>query len=208
MKGEPSMSRVTRKVTIAFVIMVIAAIFVLGGYYVLSNQNVSQTEETYELPTSEVGKLKAKDLQTKYPGTPSEVVKLYLRLNKCMYNNSMNEKDFQKLLKQLRYLYDDELLGIADNSWDKMLSNMKEDCETFQSQNKMISTYSVDKNSDVKYGKVKRSDCAELLINILETDKKNHTRTYEKFMCRQNSQGRWKILGWTQVSGNSVNKSK
>jgi len=199
------MDKMTRKIIIAFVIMIIAAIGILGGYYMLSQQDSSSAKEV-QTPKTEVGKLKAKDLDTAYPSTPSEVVKLYWRINKCMYNDRMGNQDFKKLLKQLRKLYDEELLSLNGNSWDKMLVNFQTDRETYKKQKKVISIYSVDANQSVKYGTVKGKRCATLDTSTMETVGEKHTRTYEKFVCRQDSSNHWKIVGWKQVKAPSKSK--
>ena len=47
-----------------------------------------------------------------------------------MYNDGVSDGDFEKLLKQLRLLYDDELLAEKENSFEAMLKNFKKDRET------------------------------------------------------------------------------
>ena len=128
------MDKMTKKIVRAFILMVIAAALVLVGFYMLTNRKISTTEKTVTQSSSEIEKLKAKDLELSYPGTPSEVVKLYWRLNKCMYNTSMSDKDFEALLQQLRLLYDEELLATEGNSWENMLENFKKDKKNFRSR--------------------------------------------------------------------------
>ena len=53
-----------------------------------------------------------------------------------MYNGSMDDKEFEGLLKQLRKLYDQELLDKKENSWDGMLSNFKDDKKNILKTNK------------------------------------------------------------------------
>ena len=87
----------------------LSAIEQLGKSSKLSGKELKEAEEKAEasLPKTEVGKLLAKDLDLEYPGTPTEVVKLFWRINKCLYNTNMKEKDQKALFQQLRRLYDD-----------------------------------------------------------------------------------------------------
>jgi hypothetical protein len=191
-----SMKKTTKKMTIAFVVIVVIAVLVLVGYYIVNQMAVSKDNEAETLPKTEVGKLEAKDLELKYPGTPTEVVKLYWRLNQCIYNTTMKDKDLEALLKQLRMLYDDELLDEDGNSYDDMLASLKEDREKFTKDKRFISSYVVEEDKYVEYATVDGKECATLNTNTLETVDKKTTQTYEKFMCRKDSDGKWKIVGW------------
>lgn len=185
-----------------FIIIVIA--LVLTGCYLISNKDRILKGKNASQASSEVEKLKAKDLELKYPSTPTEVVKLYWRLNKCMYNNSMKDEDFEALLKQLRMLYDEELLGEEENSWDNMLQNFETDKKAFSKAKRVISVYTVDSDSAVEYAELEGKECATLTSSTLETVKSKNTKTYAKFMCRKDSDGKWKILGWEQIDASEA----
>ncbi len=187
-----------RKVITAFVAILCAAALLLGGYYKMSQNNESQEEEA-ELPSSEIEKLKAKDLENSYPGTPSEVVKMYWRLNQCLYNTEMKEEDLEDLLKQLRLLYDEEFLEYEENSWEKMLGRLKAEIKAFSKEGRLISSYTVDNDSDVKYATQDGRKCATLDTSMFESVKSKHTIVYEEFLCRQDKNGKWKILGWKEI---------
>lgn len=200
------MGKNTKKIIGAFLVMLVAAVLVLGGFYMLNNKGISSSGESTSLPSSEIGKLKAKDLELKYPETPSEVVKLYWRLNKCMYNTSMNEKDFEALLKQLRLLYDEEFLASGENSWDNMLKNFQKDKKSFNKNKRVISSYTVEDEREVKYATLDKRECATLLTSTLETVKSKNTQFITKFMCRRDDSGKWKILGWEKAEGEDLKK--
>lgn len=193
------MDKMTRKVLFAFVGMICAAALILVFYYLLTQGKISSMRSSAK-PTSEVEKLLSKDLDTKYPETPTEVVKLYWRFNKCIYNNSMNDKKFKGLLKQLRKMYDDELLELEDNSWDNMLSHFQKDKTQFVDSGKLISTYTVQQNSTVVYGKIKGRKCAAVITATLTKENNKRKQTYEKFLCRQDKAGKWRILGWERTN--------
>ena len=99
-----------KKIGITFVALVCLAVVVLTIFYMISNGKISGSRES-KSSTTEVDKLMSKDLDNGYPETPTEVLKLYWRYNKCLYNTTLTDKEYNKLLKQLRKLYDAELLG-------------------------------------------------------------------------------------------------
>ena len=63
---------------------------------------------------SEAERLINKDLEVGYPDTPTEVLKLFGRMNQCIYNNNMSDKQFDELVNQMRLLYSNS--QIQDNS--------------------------------------------------------------------------------------------
>ena len=60
---------------------------------------------------SEAERLINKDLEVGYPDTPTEVLKLFGRMNQCIYNNNMSDKQFDELVNQMRLLYSNSLLS-------------------------------------------------------------------------------------------------
>lgn len=195
------MDKNKKKITSAFFIMLIIVVLAVTGYYVINKKITQDAADEVKLPNTEYGKLLAKDLDTAYPKTPTEVVKLYWRFNQCMYNESdLSNSEFEGLLKQLRRLYDDEFLSHSDNSWDKMLKNFKLDKKKYKSNKQKISSYIVQDNDDVKFGEEKGKECAILYTNTLVKKGSDRVRLYEKFMCRKDSSGNWKILGWSNAA--------
>lgn len=195
------MDKNKKKITSAFFIMLIIVVLAVTGYYVINKKITQDAADEVKLPNTEYGKLLAKDLDTAYPKTPTEVVKLYWRFNQCMYNESdLSNSEFEGLLKQLRKLYDDEFLSHSDNSWEKMLKNFKLDKKKYKSNKQKISSYIVQDNDDVKFGEEKGKECAILYTNTLVKKGSDRVRLYEKFMCRKDSSGNWKILGWSNAA--------
>lgn len=197
------MDKMTKKILIVFIVVVVAAMIVFAGVRIY--QTMDGNDNGTGLPKTEAGKLIAKDLDLEYPGTPTEVVKLFWRLNKCMYNTTMKEKDFQKLYLQQRKLYDDDLLKEKENSEKEMLSALKKDVKQFEEEKRFISSYIVQEDDQVKYAKVDGKEEATLVASVLETSKKKKTtESYAKYICRKDSDGKWKILGWKQISADQA----
>lgn len=193
------MDKMTKKIIGIFAVILIVAAGILGGYFVINKQAQKQAQKEV-LPTTEVEKILAKDLETKYPETPTEVVKLYWRINCCMYNESMSDENFEKMLKQIRKLYDEEFLGTDKNSFENMLKKFKQDKEKRSEEKQNFSSYNVQKNNTVEVKKLDDRECATVVASVLIKAKGDTAKTYEEFMCRKSKDGKWKILGWQQIN--------
>ena len=177
------MGKNKKKIIAAFVAMFCVAAAAVGIFYFVINRT-DDTDNARGDSASEVVKLIDKDLDTKYQGTPTEVVKLYWRINKCIYNNSLEDEEF---------------LEKDENQWDIMLKNFKADVENYRDNSRIISIYTVDPSSSAEYGEVDGKECATLMSSVMIKEKSKRMKTFEKFMCRKNDDGKWKILGWEQA---------
>lgn len=195
------MDKMTKKIIGVFSAIIVLAAIIIGVYFAMGKQAQKEARESV-LPSSEIGKLLAKDLDTKYPETPTEVVKLYWRLNCCMYNKSkgMTDEYFEKLLKQQRKLYDEDFLASSANSYDKMLKKFKNDRAKRLDAGQNMSQYNVQKNDTVEVKKIDGKENATVATSVLIKAKGETTKVYENFMCRKAEDGKWKILGWQQIN--------
>lgn len=194
------MDKKTQKILFAFVSMLFVAAIVVVFYYLLSEGKINLSKQQSKSSSKEVEKLMAKDVDNAYPETPTEVVKLYWRYNKCIYNNALSDKEFDGLLEQLRLLYDEELLALDENSEKNMAKNLKKDQASYAKEKKTISSYMVQKNSTIQTGTVNGKECATVISAAMTKKKSERKQTYEKFLCRKDDDGRWKIMGWEQTS--------
>lgn len=199
------MDKMTKKIIGAFAVIVVVAAAIIGVYYFMNEQAEKKAQKDL-LPTTETGKLLAKDLDTKYPETPTEVLKLYWRLNRCMYNEEMNEKTFEKLYEQLRKLYDEEFLAQEGNSYDDMLAQFRKDKESSAKKDQTISACVVQENKKVTVKELDGRECATVITSSLIKVDGKMTRTYEQFICRRDSKKKWRILGWQQTDEKEASK--
>lgn len=199
------MDKMTKKILGAFTAIIVIAAVILAGYFLLNKQANKKAEENV-LPTTEVGKILAKDLETKYPETPTEVVKLYWRISRCIYNNETSEKDTEALLKQLRKLYDDEFLKDEKNTYENMLKNLKSDKEKRNDEGQVFVSSNVQKNDTLEVVKMDGGESTAVMTATLIKGKEKSTKVYENFICRKNGEGDWKILGWRQVTREDAEK--
>lgn len=184
----------SKKVMKTVLIMCIVTILVIGGYYILIQY--SEKKNAAGSDPTEIEKLIEKDMENEYPAVPTEVVKLYNRFNKCIYNTKLSEENFDALLTQMRLLYDDELL--KENAFETQKEKLQKEVTSYMEEKKAIVTTSVQENSQVKYEEVEEKECASLVTSYLIKEKDEYTKTYEQFILRKDSKGNWKILGWSQ----------
>lgn len=193
------MKKETKKVVFSFLGVACVAVFAVVLFYLISQGKLGSSGNS-AATASEVEKLLEKDNDTVYPETPTEVVKLYWRYNKCIYNSSMNDKKMQGMLKQLRKFYDAELLEGEGNSWDEMLEQVRKDQQSYLKKERKIARYTVQQSSTVQYAEVDGRECATVISGVLTREKSKRNQVYEKFICRKDEEGRWRILGWQQTT--------
>lgn len=192
------MGKGTKKIVFSLFAIIVAAVCVVVLYYLISEGRL-ESSGISAANESEVQKLLEKDIDTSYPETPAEVVKLYWRYNKCIYNNAGGEKNTKGLLKQIRKFYDTELLEGEGNSWDEMLKQVKNEQAEYAKKKRTISTYVVQPNSTVQYADLDGKESAAVMSGVLTKEKSKRLQVYEKFICRKDQDGRWRILGWKQT---------
>lgn len=193
------MKKGTKKIIFSLIGIIAAAVCVVVLYYLISEGKIGASGNS-TAADSEVQKLLKKDNDTAYPETPTEVVKLYWRYNKCIYNSSMNDKNLQGMLKQLRKFYDAELLEGEGNSWDDMLEQVKKDQGSYLKKERKIASYVVQPNSTIQRAELDGRECATVISGVLTKEKSKRDQVYEKFICRKDESGRWRILGWQQTT--------
>ncbi len=185
------------------VVFVIVLCFVVAGcligYYKMMKRQ-QQTEES--TPTTEAEKLIAKDLESDYPETPKEVMKLWGRINQCLYNTTLEDDQFTSLLGQLRVLYSSELL--EENTEENHRKKLKEEIEEFRGDKGKIVSYSAETGKTVQYKKVNGKQCADIQISYFINQKSGYSKLYEDFVLVKED-GKWKVLGFKESGSSSAN---
>lgn len=179
------------KTSIVILLMVVAGI---AYYYYLSNRTPSVDATQQAVDNQELGDLLSRDVDSNYPQSPKEVVKLYMRIAKQYYGNNISEDQIDTLGKQARRLFDDELK--SKQSEDEFLKALKQEISDYNNQNRYISDYKIESSSDVKYKTLNNKKYASIdtLFYIRQSD--NLIYSYTRFTLRQDNDGRWKILYW------------
>ena len=134
------------------IVGLVCVALVVGYYYHLSHRSTKTAEDTTELTA--ITKITTKNLDTSYPQTPREVIKLYNDILKCYYNEDCTEDEIRALGAQARKLMDDELL--QNNPEDQYYSALMTDIQNYKDAGKTINTTDVcDSEKDGERGGVR-----------------------------------------------------
>ncbi len=174
---------------------IVMCIVVIGVILVFAQQKKDAAEKKGQTgKASEFQILAEKDLELAYPGTPVEVVKLFGRYNKCIYNAPIMDDDRLKtLLNQMRTMYSNQLL--QQNALEAHAVGMKKEVNSFAKAKKKIISYTVDKSSSVQYQTINGQECAYLQMAFFTLEDSTYTKVFQDYiLVKENN--RWKILAF------------
>ena len=186
-----------------FVIIGIACIILICvGFYTFSQKNVTTEKEL-----TEVEKLIVRDLEDNYPKTPREVVKFYNKIIACYYGGEITNAEVEKLADQMLLILDDDLLVV--NPRDEYMDSVKSDIKKYKDEKKkVVSTDVCDSNEveyidDVKEGTTNVDKLAYVDTSYFINTNGEFAYSYQRFVLRKDEKGRWKILTFYEVEGES-----
>ncbi|MBD5090024.1 MAG: hypothetical protein HDT30_14665 [Clostridiales bacterium] len=193
------MKKSKQKTTTIIVIMFAVVIAIVIGFWAILEQGRNKVKEDKLIHSKneEVNTLLNKDLNIDYPSTPREVLKMYSRLQSCVYNQDLSDKDLSAIVGQMRILFDDEL--VAANSLEQQLEDLKKEIKEYQKAKRTISNYVIDKESSTTEKKLEGKEYATLEVSYLIQENRGYNKTYEQFILRKDEKDKWKILGWELV---------
>lgn len=172
-------------------VVVICAGLCVGYYFYLSHRTM-----TIDGQPTEMEQLISKDLESSYPSTPREVLRMYNRILLCLYNGEWDEEEFEKLSSQARVLMDQELL--SQNPEDVYRKQLETEVNEFREEGKQILSVSVSSSQDVEKKKVNGSECAYVEAVYSVKGKKDSEQSRQTYVLRKDENGRWRILGFYQ----------
>lgn len=196
------MAKKKRTTVWTWIIMLFVAAGIVGGYFMLIHQRNANMQP--DVVRTELDKLLEKDLSASYPATAREVVKLYSRMMKCLYQQEMNQEQLEGMASQLRMLFDEEFLEA--NPWDDYLLELQEEIKESKENKRTISSYQVEKASSVINWSDEDKDYARMIAYYLQKEGTQSLRIYEEFVLRKDMDGDWKILGWRLTDGMDMDK--
>lgn len=192
---EGSTKKEKRSLFLFTAVMCVAVIAGMAVYYQYMKKQQARAETT--TPVTEAEKLIAKDLEVGYPETPKEVMKLWGRLNQCLYNSGMSDEKFLALVKQLRMLYCTDLL--EQNPEEEHVQKMQEDTVQFRKDTNNIVRYAVQSEKEIQYKKINEKECANLQISYLINQGDGYAKEFQEFiLVKENDH--WKVLGFRTAS--------
>lgn len=178
--------------TIGF--MSLFAIIILLFYYYWANRT-DPSEDASTINLSETEKILNVDLKTNYPDTPREVVKLFGRIMKDLYDNP-KEEDVSPLSMKIRELYDDEFL--KNNPEEDYLVNLKTDIAQWKVKDRRITNYLLVNETLEEENEVDGVKYSVNYISYTIQENVKFTETW-KVLLRRDVNKKWKILGWEYV---------
>lgn len=184
---------------VAFVVvMCLLVAGALGIYYrFMARQQSSQEERT---PATETEKLIAKDLEAGYPETPKEVMKLFGRLNQCIYNKSLSDEELSSLVNQLWILYSEDLK--KENSLEKVEKNIRSEVKDFNKKKKKIVNYTIDEERNYQYKTIEGREMVYLKYSYFVRDGSDYSTWNQKAILVKEDD-KWKLYGFDSAGRKS-----
>ena len=173
-------------------VMVVLALGVLAYFYVINNR-IKQVEKDVEKITA-VQELLVRDLNSNYPATPKEVVKMYSEITRCFYGEEYTDEELVKLAKMSRQLFDDEL--VANQDEDSYLRSLRSEIVLYKQQKRLISSYSIASSADVEYYNFQDAEWAQLIAMYSVKTGGTVEPSKERYLLKKDSNGHWKIYGF------------
>ena len=181
-----------------FIVFIILIGIIFSLYFYMNNNKSDKVKAN-----TEAEKLLAMDLETKYPATPTGVVKLYSRISKCLYNDKWDNDEVNALIDMMRKLFATELL--EENPKGKHNKNFKSEIADYKENKRTIMTYKIDGSNQVK--KQKKDGVAYATLNSVYStaESKDYYKIYQNFMLKKEGK-QWKILGWKSIPEIEINE--
>lgn len=183
------------------IFMVLFAAVVIGIYFAITRNKDNSSTKEIPAETSEADTLIKKDLDWEYPATPREVLKLYCRITKCLYNDDLTDEQIKKLVSQVRNLYSFDLL--ENNAEDEQIAFIKGDRAEYKKDKKTIFSFAIDSASNIEYMDTKAGKTAVIKMYFTLKAGAQMDRAFEEFSLIQQDDGKWKIAAW-RLSENGV----
>lgn len=182
------MKKSTVRVTIVLAILIMG---VVGYYAYLSGKS---RDAANDAKMTEIQIVLSRDLENNYPPTVKEVVKYYADIQKCLYGGAATEEEIQQLGLRARELYDEELL--ANNDETTNLLQLKTEVDSFQKDEKKITSISVSASNNVDTFTEDGYDFARIQCKYTIVEKGQSVPTTTVYLLRRDENRRWKIYGW------------
>lgn len=191
-----------KKKTVVITIIIMLVIVGLVGVYTFLTHRAYKNVDNTKL--SQVQLVLSYDLQNNYPATVKEVIKYYIEIQKCFYNEEYTDEEMEALGMKARELYDDELLGA--NEISTYMQQLSADIGSFKTNNRRMTGASPGASTSVAYFKEDGYEFARIRCGYTITENYTNKTVPVVYVLRQDSNKRWKIYGWkNDQSVSSVN---
>ena len=174
------------------IILGVLCALIIGAFAFIANRHPANADDSVKL--SAVQQLLSRNLNTSYPPTPKEVVKLYSEYTRCFYGETYTDEELEALAIKSRELFDDEL--VAHQTDAQFLQSLKNDIERYKAESRSISSYSIASAADVEYDTFDGYEWAKLSCYYSMKIGKAIVPVHEIYLLRKDFEGHWKIVGW------------
>lgn len=186
------------------IVLLLMAVVLIGAFAAVAFRPPKTVEEATEL--TEKDELMNKNIAANYPATPREVMKLYNRYILCLYGadgEELTDEQVRGLGRKMRELYDEELL--TANPEETRLLKLVQELAAFRADGKTMIQTNICGSNEVEFIDVNGASGARLEASYFVKDSsKEFSRTYQQFLLRKDSSGKWKILGFQKSDGEGV----
>lgn len=193
-KGGIRMGKKQKQTGIKGLIIGIILVCLVLGYYFYLSQRAAADKQEETVKVSAVQEVLLRNLETNYPPTPREVIKVYCQIAQCLHNETYSDVEFQQLAAKIQMLYDEEL--IENSTQEEYLLALKSEVEEFNTQEIVISSYQYSSSTDVDEFKQDGYSWARLQVTITLRKGTQLSPVHETFLLRKDEDGHWKIYGW------------
>ncbi len=173
----------------------VLVLFGVGVFFFVTRKPASDPGTTI----SDLSKIVEKNYDRNYPATPREVAADYSDVIMYLYNKDCSDSDIEKLANTARKLMDDELLNA--NPIKNHIAGLKAEMSTFKKENVEIVNDSLPEISEDNYFRFEDADCAGVKVSyFIKKKDSTFSKTFQQYLFRKDSQGRWKLYGYKQVA--------
>lgn len=185
------------------ILLLVIVIGLLSAYYaVIKIKNDEMSSEDF--PSTAYDILVDRDLDISYPATPSEVLKLYNKYLKYIYNTPLSDEEFDNLVDKIRQMWSKEWLELNERTIH--IATFREEVKNFMDDGKIMSNYTVSESSTAEsFVTPAGVDGKTLMSSYLYSKKKTTSKVYMKFYFL-NEDNKWKILYYEIVDEAGNNK--
>ena len=186
------------------ILLILVAVLIVGAFALVAYRTPKSAEEATEV--TETDALMNMNLETNYPSTPREVMKLYNRYMLCLYGvtgEKLTDDEVRALGRKMREIYDEELLEA--NPEESNLQSLMQEIVAFRNESKVMIQANVCDSNEVEYIDIEGASGALLEASyFVKKGTKEFSRTYQQFLLRKDDRGNWKILGFVKVGGGEI----
>ena len=133
------------------------------------------------------------DMDSQYPKTPRELVKLHCRYYKLVYGNNLSDEELATVSSKMRKLYSSELLAM--NPENAALTALKADIKKVNEEGYTYKSYTLPETSQIVTYTQNGKEMATMEVTLILGVKKEVGYMYIQYVTVKED-GRWKILAW------------